>query len=77
MAEGGHAIVETDVFNGLAIFSFSTVVPVTCTFRPVCRQRSDDKITECRTSLRDAVFPPADHIPFREPAQRCGSLTRS
>lgn len=32
MPEGGHAIVETDVFNGLAIFGFRTVVPVKCTF---------------------------------------------
>ena len=59
----GHAIVQTDLFDDLAVFelqygrSGEMHLPASCG-----RQRSDEKITERRTAMCATALPTADHI---------------
>src|SRR5215468_12564249 len=63
LLEGGHPIIEADLFNDLALLEpqHGRASEMHLPARR-CRQRSHQKITESRPSVRAAAFPPTDHI---------------
>src|SRR2546426_5131683 len=63
LLEGGHAIIEADFFNDLAIFEPQHGRAGEMHL-PACRgrQRSEKKITESRPRVGAATFPTPDHI---------------